>query len=124
MIEDGKRLALNSDTEIETPLVSHIERAVEISDQAGWICKKSDIGAINYQIERLRLKQRGYELDGELTDARKADIKAQIDQLNKDYLVLEKDLFALRDKAARDSVVIRDMRGQEVILKLDSDFRC
>ncbi|MGB6138323.1 MAG: phosphate ABC transporter permease PstA [Shewanella sp.] len=119
VIEDGKRLALNSDTDIETSLVTHIERAVEISEQAVDL-QKSDIGAINYQIERLRLKQRGYELDGELTDARKADIKAQIDQLNKDYLVLEKDLFALRDKAARDSVVIRDMRGQEVVLKLDS----
>ncbi|GGP70029.1 phosphate ABC transporter permease PstA [Shewanella saliphila] len=119
VIEDGKRLALTSDADIESSLVSHIERAVEISDQAVDL-QKSDIGAINYQIERLRLKQRGYELDGELTEARKADIKAQIDQLNKDYLVLEKDLFALRDKAARDSVVIRDMRGQEVVLKLDS----
>ncbi|GGP46308.1 phosphate transport system permease protein PstA [Shewanella algicola] len=119
VIEDGKRLELTNEADIETSLISHIERAVEISEQAVDL-QKSDIGAINYQIERLRLKQRSYELDGELTDARKADIKAQIDQLNKDYLVLEKDLFALRDKAARDSVVIRDMRGQEVVLKLDS----
>ncbi|GGP89873.1 phosphate ABC transporter permease PstA [Shewanella ulleungensis] len=119
VIEDGKRLELNSEADIEASLFSHIDRAVDISDQALSL-QKSDIGSINYQIERLRLKQRGYELDGELTDKRKADIKAQIEQLNQDYLVLEKDLFALRDQAARDSVVVRDMRGEEVILKLDS----
>ncbi|GGQ16853.1 phosphate ABC transporter permease PstA [Shewanella litoralis] len=119
VIEDGKRLELNSEADIEASLFSHIDRAVEISDQALSL-QKSDIGSINYQIERLRLKERGYELDGKLTDKRKADIKAQIEQLNQDYLVLEKDLFALRDEAARDSVVVRDMRGEEVILKLDS----
>ncbi|MGI2170534.1 phosphate ABC transporter permease PstA [Shewanella sp. MF05960] len=119
VIEDGKRLELNNEADIEASLFSHIDRAVDIADQALSL-QKSDIGSINYQIERLRLKQRGYELDGELTDKRKADIKAQIEQLNQDYLVLEKDLFALRDQAARDSVVVRDMRGEEVILKLDS----
>ncbi|RPA55094.1 phosphate ABC transporter permease PstA [Shewanella vesiculosa] len=119
VIEDGKRLALNSESDIEASLFDHIDRAVAISDQALEL-QKSDIGSINYQMERLRLKERGYELDGELTEARKADIKAQLDQLQQDYLVLEKDLFALRDKAARDSVIIKDMRGVEVTLPLDS----
>jgi phosphate transport system permease protein len=119
VIEDGKRLELKTEADIEASLFNHIDRAVAISEQALEL-QKSDIGSINYQIERLRLKERGYELDGELTEQRKADIKAQIEQLNQDYLVLEKDLFALRDQAARDSVVVRDMRGQEVILKLDS----
>ncbi|MBO1894921.1 phosphate ABC transporter permease PstA [Shewanella sp. BF02_Schw] len=119
VIEDGKRLELTNEADIEASLFDHIDRAVAISDEA-LALQKSDIGSINYQMERLRLKERGYELDGELTAERKADIKAQIELLNQDYLVLEKDLFALRDKAARDSVVIKDMRGVEVTLQLDS----
>jgi phosphate transport system permease protein len=118
VIEDGKRLALEGGA-LETSLIDHINRAVDIGDEALTL-QKSDIGTINYEIERLRLKERKYELEGKLTAATKAEIEAGIYQLNQDYLVLEKSLFALRDKAARDSVIIRDMRGEEVTLKLDS----
>lgn len=118
VIEEGKRLAL-ADTEVRSSLKAHIERAVDISDQALDL-QKHDIGTINYDIERLRLKERKYELEGDLTPTKKANIAAQIAQLNADYQVLEKSLFALRDSASRDSVVIRDMRGQEVTLSLDT----
>ncbi|QBF81660.1 phosphate ABC transporter permease PstA [Shewanella maritima] len=118
LIEDGKRLDLN-ESNIEQPLHDHIERAVDLSDQALTL-QKSDIGSINYDLERLRLKERKFELDGKLTDAAKADFAAQAKKLNDDYLVLEKQLFDLRDQAARDAVVIRDMRGEEVTIKLDS----
>jgi phosphate transport system permease protein len=119
VIEDGKRLALNDEAAIETSLMGHIDRAVAIADEA-LALQKSDIGSINYQMERLRLKERGYELEGALTDELKAEVEAQVEQLHQNYLVLEKDLFALRAKAARDSVVVKDMRGVEVTLQLDS----
>lgn len=118
IIEDGKRLALEGGA-LENSLIDHINRAVDIGDEALTL-QKSDIGSINYEIERLRLKERKYELEGKLTAATKAEIETGIEQLNQDYLVLEKSLFALRDKAARDSVIVRDMRGEEVTLKLDS----
>ncbi|MCT7940344.1 phosphate ABC transporter permease PstA [Shewanella holmiensis] len=118
VIEDGQRLALEGGA-LETSLIEHINRAVDISNEALDL-QKSDIGSINYEIERLRLKERKYELENNLTAERKAEIAAGIAKLNQDYLVLEKSLFALRDKAARDSVIIRDMRGEEVTLKLDS----
>ncbi|WP_076539877.1 phosphate ABC transporter permease PstA [Shewanella sp. UCD-KL21] len=118
VIEDGKRLNITGE-DIETSLVAHIKRAVDIADEA-LALQKSEIGSVNYALERLRLKERKYELDGKLTPAIKAEMDAQAEQLNQDYLVMEKDLFALRDKAARDSVVVRDMRGEEVTLKLDS----
>lgn len=118
VIEDGERLPLKGE-QIETALEEHIERAVDIGEQALKL-QKSEIGSVNYALERLRLKERGFELEGKLTPEIKADFDAQAEQLNQDYLVMEKDLFALRDKAARDSVIIRDMRGEEVILRLDS----
>ncbi|GIU54016.1 MULTISPECIES: phosphate ABC transporter permease PstA [Shewanella] len=118
VIEDGKRLSIEGE-QIEASLEEHIERSVNIGKQALKL-QKSEIGSVNYALERLRLKERGYELDGKLTPALKAELDAQAEQLNQDYLVMEKDLFALRDEAARDSVIIRDMRGEEVTLKLDS----
>ncbi|MCG9696896.1 phosphate ABC transporter permease PstA [Shewanella sp. Isolate11] len=116
VIEDGKRLALD---DIEASLEEHIERAVAISDRAVSL-QKGDIGSINYQLEHLRLKERGYELNGSLTEARKQELAAERDKLQTEYLGYEKNFFALRQEAARDAVIIRDMRGQEVTLKLDS----
>ncbi|KPZ72800.1 MULTISPECIES: phosphate ABC transporter permease PstA [unclassified Shewanella] len=118
VIENGERLPLSGE-QIEVALEEHIDRAVTIGEQALKL-QKSEIGSVNYELERLRLKERGYELDGKLTPERKAELDAQAEKLNQDYLVMEKDLFALRDQAARDSVIIRDMRGEEVTLKLDS----
>ncbi|MGL5395941.1 MAG: phosphate ABC transporter permease PstA, partial [Shewanella sp.] len=77
VIEDGKRLDLVDDA-IESSLMDHIHRAVELSDKALKL-QKQDIGAINYEIERLRLKERRYELDGELTDSRKLELAAAKD---------------------------------------------
>ncbi|WP_144209454.1 phosphate ABC transporter permease PstA [Shewanella donghaensis] len=118
VIEDGERLNIEG-AAIETSLEDHIQRAVDIADEA-LALQKSEIGSVNYALERLRLKERKFELDGKLTPAIKADLDAQAEQLNQDYLVMEKDLFALRDKAARDSVIVRDMRGKDVTLKLDT----
>ncbi|MGI1944463.1 phosphate ABC transporter permease PstA [Shewanella glacialipiscicola] len=118
VIENGKRLDLVNDA-IESSLMDHIERAVALADKAVDL-QKQDIGSINYAIEKLRLQERRYELDGELTDSNKAELAAKKAQLQKDYLVLEKALFALRDDAARDSVIVRDMRGKDVELKLDT----
>ncbi|GIU01945.1 phosphate ABC transporter permease PstA [Shewanella algidipiscicola] len=116
IIEDGKRLALD---DVEASFESHIERAVALSDQAVSL-QKGDIGSINYQLENLRLKQRGYELDNALTDSRKQALASERERLQNEYLELEKTFFALRQAAARDAVVVRDMRGEEVVLKLDT----
>ncbi|NMH64506.1 phosphate ABC transporter permease PstA [Shewanella salipaludis] len=116
VIEKGQRLALE---DVEGELKRHIARAVALSDEAVSLQKK-DIGAINYKLEKLRLKERRFELDGELTAERKQQLATQADALHQAYLVLEKQLFALRDEAGRDAVVVRDMRGEEVTLPLDS----
>ena len=74
------------------------------------------IGAINYQLERLRLKERKYNLDNELTVAREQDITKQSDALKAEYQTLEKKLMALRDEIARDKIVVRAMDGQKVTI--------
>jgi phosphate transport system permease protein len=118
IIEDGKRLALDND-HIESSFEEHIERAVVLNDKAVSL-QKGDIGSINYQLEQLRLKERGFELDNALTDSRKQALNLERKRLQAEYKEMEKAFFALRQEAARDSVIIRDMRGEEVTLQLDS----
>lgn len=105
------------DGDVNAQLQQRIERVLELNDQMRTL-QRSDIGGINHQLERLRLKERRLELDGEATDDAVAALHAQGEQLREDYRALESALFELRDQAHRDSVVVRDMRGQEVTLSL------
>jgi phosphate transport system permease protein len=103
--------------EVREQLKERIDRVGELNSQMKAL-QRGEIGTINFELEKLRLKQRRLELDGEATDEALADIRAEEQQLRADYQVLEKQLFALREEARRDNVVVRDMRGQEVTLSL------
>ena len=103
--------------EVREQLKQRIERVSELNSQMKSL-QRGEIGTINFKLEKLRLKQRRLELDGEATDEALAEIQAEEQQLRADYQVLEKQLFALREEARRDNVVVRDMRGQEVTLSL------
>jgi phosphate transport system permease protein len=94
-----------------------VERAVELNDQALDL-QNGDIGHINYELERLRLKEKAYQLDNELTDERVAELAQARAELRAEYSELEKQLFALRKEAKRDQVTVKDMRGEVVTLPL------
>jgi phosphate transport system permease protein len=79
----------------------------------------SDIGAINYQIERTRLKERKHILDDTLTTQLQQEFKDKVSGLKADYQVLEKQLMALREEISRDQIVMRAMDGQEVIINFE-----
>lgn len=113
---DGKTY---TGSDITSNLMLAIERAAELNEEAEEL-QKVDIGRINYELERLRLDERKLELDNKLTQAAIAELEAKRQALNDDYLVLEKQLFHLRDSAAQDQVVVVDMRGERVTLKMDS----
>ncbi len=81
--------------------------------------QKVDIGAINYDLERIRLKERKAELDGELTAERQAEFDAQRKALNEDYLTLEKQLNELREQVKRDKIVVRAMDDSLVDIPLE-----
>ncbi|KZN29623.1 phosphate ABC transporter permease [Pseudoalteromonas luteoviolacea S2607] len=113
VIEDSKVVSQQPVERLE----ALVERAVELNEEALDL-QNGDIGHINYELERLRLKERAYQLDNDLTDEVKADFEAQRAQLREEYKVFEKRLFELRADAKRDYVVVRDMRGEEVTLPL------
>jgi phosphate transport system permease protein len=114
IVQDGKVITDNKNE----LLIELIDRAVELNDKALDL-QNAEIGAINYEFERLRLKQRKHELDGDLTDQIKLDITAQRDALQAEYLTYEKQLFGYRNLAKRDSVIVKDMRGELVTIQLN-----
>jgi phosphate transport system permease protein len=94
-----------------------IERAVELNDKALDL-QNDEIGAINYELERLRLKQKKHELDGSLSEQIILEFSTKREELKAEYLVYEKQLFEYRQQARRDSVVVKDMRGELVTLPI------
>ncbi|UUO22767.1 phosphate ABC transporter permease PstA [Colwellia sp. M166] len=81
--------------------------------------QKSDIGAINYQIERTRLKERKHKLDDTLTPQLAGEFKAKVAGLRAEYEVLERKLMSLREKISRDQIVMRAMDGQKVTINFE-----
>ncbi|WP_372864223.1 phosphate ABC transporter permease PstA [Spongiibacter sp.] len=78
--------------------------------------EKKEIAAINYRLERLRLRQRGLELDTDLPDDRRAQKQLAIDseraELDAEYAVLQKQLNALYAQWNRDSFIVETAQGQ------------
>ena len=115
VLESGKVV----DGDLHEQLQARIARVAEINKQINGL-QKSEIGSINYQLEKLRLKERRLERDHELTAEAQQQIASERQSLNEQYHVLEKELFALREQTTRDSLVVKDMRGQNVTMPLSN----
>ncbi|TYL49526.1 phosphate ABC transporter permease PstA [Marinomonas sp. IMCC 4694] len=89
-----------------------IERAATIHDDIKDI-EKYDIGKINHALERIRLKQRRLELEGQLTPAVEADLAAERSQYDEAYKGLQANLADLYQQINRDSFTVRVMDGTE-----------
>jgi len=113
VMEQGKPV----DGDLHAQLQARIARVAELNDKAQDL-QTGAIGSINYQLEKLRLKERKLVLENALTDEAKAELAQAREALNQEYQVHEKELFALREQAMRDSLVMKDMRGQEVTLSM------
>lgn len=76
--------------------------------------EKVDIGKINYQLERLRLRERKLMLEERLTEADKAEFARQRAALDAEYRVLQERLDKVRHELERDSVLVETADGQVV----------
>jgi len=83
----------------------------------------SDIGAINYQIEELRLAKKRLEIDGITETAAYDKINSKREQLNNTYQLLQKDLDALYRDIEKDSVILQASSGREIELRLSKVVR-
>jgi phosphate transport system permease protein len=98
-------------------LQARIKRVQAISDELDGL-EKSDIGAINHGIERLRLQARKLELDGKLDAEAQADMASERAEYDARYKDIESRLGALHADFNRDSLTARDANGKEVEISL------
>jgi phosphate transport system permease protein len=95
-----------------------INRVVELRTKIREL-EVNEIGAINYQLERLRLKQRKLEMQGKDTEDALASIQAERVALDEEYKHLEKELTALYLAIARDAITAKVMDGSVVTIPLN-----
>ncbi|WP_408101827.1 phosphate ABC transporter permease PstA [Stutzerimonas sp. VN223-3] len=103
-------------------LQQRIERIDELHAQIARL-EQVDIGRINYGLERLRLKTRKLELDGQLDAAAQAQLDAERAEWDAEYKSLEGELISLYEGFNRDSITMRTMDGQEKELSLGKIVR-
>ena len=88
------------------------------------VVEKKEIGAINYQLERLRLSERGVELDVNLPAvdraAALADIASERLLLDGQYKILQRKLGDLYTEIDRDSFVALTATGQEIDMRFSA----
>ena len=99
-------------------LLQRVKRVAKIRKQIRHL-EKGEIGAINYQLEALRLKARKLHLEGEDTPENLAAIKAQEKQLNINYQQLKKTLEDLHRQIKRDNAIFTVMGGKQVEQSLE-----
>ncbi|WP_113907981.1 phosphate ABC transporter permease PstA [Aliidiomarina celeris] len=82
--------------------------------------ERGDIGALNTQLERLRLQERQLDLDG-VAGSERATIQADIDSqraaIEADYLVLRNELDALYADMRRNTLVMEMVDGREASIR-------
>lgn len=112
--ENGDEVAIESNL-LWDELQQRLERVDELRVQIHDI-EKNKIGAINYQIEKLRLRERKAELDQDSDKEGIAAITEQRNQFETRYLELKQELDQLYAKIKRDSARMIISTGQEVTI--------
>ena len=109
--EDGKVVAEGD--QVWSEFQKRLQRTLDIYEEI-YAIEKHDIGSVNSRLERLRLQQRGLELEDNLTPAALADIEAERKVLNAEYKVLEQKLGDLYVSFNRDSFVATTIEGGQI----------
>ena len=113
--ESGERVVegAGDDAALWDEFEQRLSRTLAIHDEIYRI-EKQEIGEVNYALERLRLNQRGLELDGAFDAETKAEFAAQREELGAEYALLQQDLVVLNQTIERDSAQFLAANGAEV----------
>ena len=116
LLENGQVIA-ERDT-LPDELQLRIRRSNDLFDEIRQI-ERSEIGGINFRLERVRLDERRAELKGTMNADLKAEFERRKEALNAEYAVLQTRLEALLKEVKRDSIVLTVADGKEVTIGLD-----
>ena len=113
--ESGERVVQGAgdDAALWDEFEQRLSRTLAIHDEIYRI-EKQEIGEVNYALERLRLNQRGLELDGAFDAETEAEFAAQREELGAEYALLQQDLVVLNQTIERDSAQFFAANGAEI----------
>lgn len=111
-----------SGDEASAQLTKLMARVVRIHDEI-YDIEKGAIGSINYGIERLRLQERGLELDGVIAPQKYAEISAKRAGFDAEYADLQARLKSLYEAFNRDSLIARTVDGRQIEISLGKVVR-
>jgi phosphate transport system permease protein len=97
--------------------LERIDAASAIFDEITRIEKK-EIGAVNYGLERLRLKQKRLQLDGQWNQEAQQQIAAEKAEYDADYKRYQDQLAELYQQIRRDSLVAKIAGGNQLEIPL------
>jgi phosphate transport system permease protein len=118
--ENGNTVA-NGDSAWDE-LTQRIERALSIYADIHAI-EKVEIGGINSRMERLRLKQRRLELEGQDTPANLLEVSEDRAALDAEYRALQAQLTQLYEQISRDTLTAKTVEGATVEIDLSKIVR-
>ena len=116
--KDGNEQLVADGDRAWTAFIKHLHRTIDIREQILEL-EQGDIGAINYQLERLRLKEKRLQLDDELTETEIKKLTDQRKDLKQEYDVLLKQTQKLYQQINRDSIRATVMDGSKVTIPLE-----
>ncbi len=113
---DGEVLNLYDEIKWQD-LQQRLDAVFELRERIEHI-EKGEIGAVNYKMEKLRLKKRGLELN-EVQDPQAFEkLENKQTEYTADYDVLKAELDKLYLEMSKDSIVLTEMTGGEKEIKL------
>ncbi|NLY14640.1 MAG: phosphate ABC transporter, permease protein PstA, partial [Gammaproteobacteria bacterium] len=112
--ENGQLIAEQTptDNDLWSEVLQRTERATAIYQKIKNL-EGGAIGAINYELEQLRLEERRLQLKGQDTAQNLAELKAQKSVLQAEYASQEAELMALYTPFKRDSLLLMTADGQQ-----------
>ena len=119
VLHDGSVVADSADDPVQAwrEFQDQIDAALELREQIHQL-ERVDIGRINYGMEQLRLRERGYQLRDQLDAAAQASLAAERAELDLDYSVLQEQLGQLYTEVNRDSFTASLADGRIVTLPI------
>lgn len=120
LMTDGLVTVTADDPAFAAQLDVAVARAVERANAQRAI-ERRDVGRINSAIERIRLTERGLELQqlpAEDLASQRAELQAQREALDAEYDVLRVKMDELQRERRRDSLIMATTDGREVQLNL------
>jgi phosphate transport system permease protein len=118
--ENGKIIA--EDEQAWPTVQARLDEALSVFKKIAYLEKK-EVGAINYSLEQLRLKQKKLQLENRWDAAAEQQMAAEKSELETEYKKHQAQLSELYQQIRRDSLVAKTESGNDVEIPLNKVVR-